>query len=391
MGRVIKRIIFGLLAVVLVLALLVFLPLTGEEGVDEVALTTARIAQPIQPAAEEEAATVSTETADPETVIEAPAEEVAAEESRSVTVIFTGDVNPNERARGNYDASGIDGVIDPALGEILRGADILEVNHEFPFSTRGEPMEDKTWTFRVDPKYVTLIQEMGVDVAGLANNHGLDYGKDALLDTLDTLSGAGILTTGAGANSSEADDPAILEVNGLKVGIIAASRVIPVSSWNAGKSTPGMLTCYDTTRTKQVISEMREECDYVFVCVHWGVEKTTDLTDYQPAMAREFIDAGADGVIGAHPHILQAVDFYKGKPIFYSLGNFLFNSNVEQTAAVELTLDGEDMLIRVIPAYEDAAKLYLATDSRAQEIYRALEAMSPNIEIDENGYLTEIR
>jgi poly-gamma-glutamate synthesis protein (capsule biosynthesis protein) len=403
MSREVKRFIFALLGVVLVLALICFLPLNGEEGGEDT-VSLAEIAQPIRPDVVEEENSAPSESdarstpAEPEAAagesasedLSAPETEVTEEETHPVTVIFTGDVMPNERGQSNYDSGGIDAVVDPALGEILRGADILEINHEFPFSLRGEAMEDKQWTFRVDPKYVTILQEMGVDVAGLANNHGLDYGRDALLDTLDTLSGAGILYTGAGANIDEADDPAILEAGGMKIGILAATRVIPVGSWNAGKSSAGMLSCYDTTRAKEVIARMREECDYVFVCVHWGVEKTTELTDYQPAMGHEFIDVGADGVIGSHPHCLQGVEFYKGKPIFYSLGNFLFNSNIQQTAAVEFTLDGEDMKIRVIPTYEEGAKAYLSEEARARETYEALEALSPGIQIDETGYLTEM-
>lgn len=396
MSRGVKRFIFGLLAVVLVAALVVFSPLTGDPDESGNPGTTEIIAQPIrieekaeavaEPDIEEETREDGTETATDE-------EAALAEDEAGgpVTVIFTGDVMPNERGQANYDAGGIDAVIDPALGDILREADILEINHEFPFSLRGEPMEDKQWTFRVDPKYVTILQEMGVDVAGLANNHGLDYGRDALLDTLDTLSGAGILSAGAGTNIDEADDPAIIEAGGLKIGILAATRVIPVGSWNAGKSSAGMLSCYDTTRAKEVIAGMREECDYVFVCVHWGVEKTTELTDYQPVVGHEFIDAGADGVIGSHPHCLQGVEFYKGKPIFYSLGNFLFNSKIEQTAAVEFTLDGEDMKIRVIPTYEEGAKAYLSEEARARETYEALEALSPGVQIDETGYLTEMQ
>ncbi len=143
-------------------------------------------------------------------------------------LIFTGDVLLSDYVLNNYNASGIDGVIDENLRTQLQEADILEVNNEFPYSTRGTQAEDKQYTFRVDPSYVSILQEMGVDAAGLANNHVLDYGKDALLDTFTTLDGAGIDYTGAGTSVEDASKLLTYEINGKTYGILAASRVIPV-------------------------------------------------------------------------------------------------------------------------------------------------------------------
>lgn len=307
----------------------------------------------------------------------------------SAELIFTGDVLLSDYVLANYDASGIDGVVSEDLRTQLEDADVLEINHEFPFSTRGTQAEDKQYTFRVDPVYVSILQEMGVDAAGLANNHVLDYGQDALLDTFTTLTDAGIDYTGAGTDREDASKLLTYEINGETYGILAASRVIPVASWNVDNAQPGVFCTYDTTQLVAAIQEAKESCDYVFVCVHWGVEHTSELTDYQTAMAHAFIDAGASAVIGAHPHVLQGIEYYNGAPIFYSLGNFIFNQTIDSTAAVRFVVEDGEMTVQLIPATASGAKTSLATEEKANAIYSYLEGLSSTITIDDQGIVTE--
>ena len=134
----------------------------------------------------------------------------------STTLIFAGDVLFANAFKSNYDAGGIEKVIEPQLLQELQDADIFMVNNEFPFSNRGEPMEDKQFTFCCDPKYVKALNEMGVDIVSLANNHTLDYGRDALSDTFTTLDGAGILYAGAGETKERAYELQVIEKNGKK-------------------------------------------------------------------------------------------------------------------------------------------------------------------------------
>ena len=155
-----------------------------------------------------------------------------------------------------------------ALLQELQDADIFMVNNEFPFSNRGEPMEDKQFTFCCDPKYVKALNEMGVDIVSLANNHTLDYGRDALSDTFTTLDGAGILYAGAGETKERAYELQIIEKNGKKFGFLAASRVVPESNWKVEERTPGMLTAYDDTKLVQLIKEARSGCDFLSVYIY---------------------------------------------------------------------------------------------------------------------------
>ena len=189
-----------------------------------------------------------------------------------------------------------------------------------------------------------------MDIATVANNHALDFGTDAFLDSLDTLDQAGIARIGGGRNLDEAKAPVIKEAGGYTIGFLGATRVIPVSSWAAGNQHPGMFSTYDSTLLLQSIRELKARCDYVAVYVHWGIEKDTYPQEYQRQLARAYIDAGADMVIGSHPHVMQGFEYYNGKPIAYSLGNFLFSNSTNQTVLYRITIETDGSLTpSVIP------------------------------------------
>ena len=334
---------------------------------------------------------------EPEAATEPEPEEAVPEEEviEPATLIFTGDVELSTYVQSNYDTAGIDGVASKALRKELKAADITAVNNEFAFSERGTPA-DKQYTFRVAPHYVSVLNELGIDVAGLANNHSLDYGQDALLDTIQTLNDAGIENTGAGNSMDEAARLIVKEINGVKFGFLACSRVIPYASWDIRNVQPGLFTCYDPTELIGRTQAAKEQCDYLFVMIHWGVEQTTQLEAYQSQVGQAVIDAGADAVIGAHPHILQGIEYYSGKPIFYSLGNFIFNQDIDQTAIVKVTADPEAGLsFALIPAYAKNATTCLAAETepagydKTEEIFNVLRELSPNVEIDANGNMSE--
>ena len=267
---------------------------------------------------------------------EGPAEET--DNASSVRLLFAGDILFTEVPLSRYRSGGIGTFVSDAVLEEMERADIFMLNEEFPFSTRGTAAPDKQFTFQVDPSHVSIFQELSVDVATIANNHALDFGTDAFLDTLDTLDKAGIARVGGGRNREEAASPAILEAGGMRIAFFGASRVIPVASWNAGEQSPGMLTAYDSTLLEEKIRSVREDCDYIVVYLHWGVEKDSFPQDYQRELGRRLIDAGADAVIGSHPHVVQGFEFYNGKPILYSLGNFLFSNSANDTFLCRLTL-----------------------------------------------------
>lgn len=318
-------------------------------------------------------------------------EETQEPEKNKASLIFTGDVLLSHYVLNNYNAFGIEGVLDDGMLQALKESDVTIINQEFPFSTRGTQAEDKQFTFRVDPAYVSVLKEMGADMAAIANNHILDYGDEALLDTMDTLDEAGILYAGAGKDKERAAQLQVMEAGGLRIGMLAASRVIPVAEWNIDNHQPGVFCTYDPASLLARIRESKKECDYLFVYVHWGIERNTMPEEYQKNMARQYIDAGADAVIGSHPHVLQGIEFYKEKPIFYSLGNFIFNQEIAQTMAVQLEVEkGKTTAVRILPASASGAKTSLAEGEQAQQIYRSVEAVSDGIRIDEEGSVSKI-
>ncbi len=305
----------------------------------------------------------------------------------NTSMLFTGDVLLSEYVLSNYNSKGIDGVVEGSLREDMVNADFAMVNEEFPFSNRGTKAPDKQYTFRVDPKYVSIFKELGIDAVGLANNHVLDFGKEALEDTFTTLNNAGILFTGSGNNLAEASKLVVCDKNGVKVGIVAASRVIPVVEWNVKNSQPGVFTAYDPTDLIGVVQKAKTECDLVYVMIHWGTEHTDKLEEYQKTIGHQLIDAGADGVIGAHPHVVQGIERYNGKPIFYSLGNYIFNQNIERTFALKIDYDNVNKTpnYSLIPAKAVGATTRKMSSEEASSLYSYLNSISTDVSIDEGG------
>lgn len=306
------------------------------------------------------------------------------------TMFFTGDVML-ENSMSRYDEQGINGIISEYLEEEMVSADMTVINNEFPFSTRGEQAEDKQFTFRVHPRYVSALQDMGVDVASLANNHALDFGQDALLDSFTTLENAGIPYVGAGETKERAEEAIFVEADGRTVGVLSASRVIPVHTWNITSSQPGLFCTYDSTRLVERIKEIEDECDYVVVFVHWGVEREAFPEEYQRELAQQYIDAGADLVVGNHAHVPQGIEYYNGVPIVYCLGNYIFNPNMVDTYALKVVWDTEgNTQLQVIPVGTSDLLTSELTGDEEQAFYDYLESISFGVEIDEDGMVINV-
>ena len=274
-------------------------------------------------------------------------EAVEQDRSYDFTLGFAGDICLADNyipmqhlaAIGSEDIS--DG-IDPRFIEIMKGMDQMWINNEFVYSRRGEPLPTKMWTFCGDPDNVSYLKDLGVDIVGLANNHTFDFGEVSFLDTLETLEKAQIPYVGAGRDIEQAAAPVYLEADGFKIAYVAASRAeYTIYTPEAAETEPGILWCYDYTRFLESIKTAAENADYVIALPHWGVEHSTVLEDEQIYGAHALIDAGADAVIGAHPHILQGIEYYEGKPILYSLGNFWFDDYDIDTLVAELHIKGK--------------------------------------------------
>ncbi len=279
-------------------------------------------------------------------------------QNEDTTLVFGGDIclADNYLVMEHLASVGgsIDRGIDPALAEIFRKADVAYLVNEFTISNRGAPMEGKAYTFRAKTANAAIYQQLGIDLVSLANNHVFDFGEEAFRDTLNALKENGVAYIGGGEDLEEAKLAQYYLINGRVIGFVAATRAEKyIMTPEAGEDSPGVLRCYDTALFAEAIREAKRNSDYVVACVHWGTEYSYDLETAQTASAREYIDAGADAIIGSHPHQLQGIEFYNGKPIFYSLGNFWFNSYEIDTGLVEITVDREGTAVyRFLPALQ---------------------------------------
>lgn len=316
--------------------------------------------------------------------------DAASRLTEDTTLVFAGDVYLSDYVLAAYGQSGINGVLSESMLKELTQADIAIVNNEFPYSTRGTQAPDKQFTFRVDPSYVNVLSDAGVDLVTLANNHVLDYGTDALTDTFQTLDDAKIDYAGAGNSLKRASKLITKKANGYTFGFLAASRVFPVISWNVENAQPGVFSAYDPSKLISAVKDAAGRCDYLCVYVHWGIERNTTPEEYQVSMAHALIDAGADAVIGAHPHVLQGVEYYKGKPIFYSLGNFIFYQTIEQTAIAKLTFSPDQTARwQLLPAGAANSRTYLVTDDAQQQtFYEYMSGLSINAGFADDGTIS---
>lgn len=362
----------------------------AEEGKLSVEVPTVQVVTPSGESGTAENEVEETENTDSETGGSDTVEPDESEPKEDVTVLFAGDLFLTDILQEKYDKNGISAAATQELLSVTRGADVFMLNQEFPFGTTGEAMEDKQYTFRVDPKYVSILPELGADIVTLANNHMLDFGRGPLTETLTALDGAGILHVGAGQNLQAASALKTMDVGGRTIGFLGATRVIPEHSWTASKSNSGLFTTYDPTKLVTEIQEAKKTCDYVVVYVHWGVERNTEPEDYQKSLARQYIDAGADAIIGAHPHVLQGIEYYQGKPIFYSLGNFIFANRTYETMMAELTVTDSSVNVRVIPCVSAGNQMGLMNSSERTGFFSRMQDLCfGSVSIDGDGRVSE--
>lgn len=230
---------------------------------------------------------------------------------------------------------------------ILGASDIVLGNLETSVGTGGQIDLNKQYTFQSKPETLKGMINAGVDGVAIANNHILDYGQEGFKQTLEHLDAYGIKYAGGGENIEAAMQPIIWNKKGMKIGFLAFSRIIYDVSWYATDKRPGILSAYDhyIKHVSETIGKARERVDFLIVSVHWGKELAQYPEEDEMKLGRLMIDSGADVIMGHHPHVLQGIEFYKDRPIVYSLGNFVFSSKsqLSRTSMIfnlEVTQDG---------------------------------------------------
>jgi len=209
------------------------------------------------------------------------------------------------------------------VAETLRSADLAFCNLECPLSAGGVKV-NKPVCFKADPINVQCLADAGFDIVSLANNHGLDCGRLGLLETMHYLEKVGIACVGAGSTLAESAQPTIVDVKGLKIALLGRNALYPEGVWF--RPDAANVALLDPETIEAEVADAAGRADVVVVSLHWGIEYRKQPQPEQVEMARKLIDAGADLVLGHHPHVTQSVERYHGGTIAYSLGNFLFDS-----------------------------------------------------------------
>ena len=242
-----------------------------------------------------------------------------------VSMVFVGDVMLDDTP-GRVVRSGRDPFAHVA--HWLRDADVRVANLESVVATTGTPEPDKPYTFRAHPRVLGPLARH-FDAVGLANNHAGDHGPEALMQTLGLLDRHGIRHFGAGSDLTHAHAPLIIERNGLRIALLGYNEFFP-RSFEADVDRPGIAWSEDAqVRHDIALARSRHGADLVIPVMHWGWEYEPLADSRQRALARLMIEAGADAVVGGHPHVTQDIEIVAGKPVFYSLGNFVFDGFTE--------------------------------------------------------------
>ena len=333
-------------------------------------------------------------------------------DNRTVSIALVGDLMLRDRLTNvrRSDDPGFAAAL-AALGE----SDIVIANLEMPLSTRGSKML-KHSSLRSDPAVIDDIAAMGIHAVSLANNHMMDYGADALIDTLAACDRAGIARCGAGRNLTDAMQPAWLEAGGRRIALLSVASTLPLGSeaydampgiaplrvqfsleidTNLINEQPGtMPTVHSWARAEDqemvcnAVRDLAGEADLVIIAIHWGVPSwwlspyQGLLATYQQPLGHALVDAGAGVIFGHHSHSLHGIEVYNGAPIFYSAGNFLFErprgfmEPESLIARLELSAAGE-LRIEIGPLVGDERGLpELATGATAEAVLRKLSALS---------------
>lgn len=268
-----------------------------------------------------------------------------------------------------------------ATTAILRSADIAVGNLETPIARKGSEFTAKKYHFKADPKAAAAIRKAGFTVLTLANNHIMDFGAQGLTETFHHLKNEQLLFTGAGRNLVEARVPAVVEKKGRKIAFLAYSLTHPVEFY-AGPAKPGAAPGYPHFFLED-IKKAKSHADYVVVSFHWGAECATSPKSYQVNVARRAVDAGADVVVGHHPHVLQGIERYKGRLILYSLGNYAFCSMsryADTSVIVRIVLDRGVQEVELFPLnVKNTEVLYqpaLLKGARGKKVISHLQKLS---------------
>ena len=257
---------------------------------------------------------------------------------------------------------------------IFNHDDITIANLECPLTLAGGgALKAKRFVFKAEPSHAVALKSAGFDVLMLANNHTMDYWSEGLADTMEALSNSGILYAGAGLGEDKIQ-PCFIKKNGINIGILSYSSLPPEGFVHiAGKATIAYARTGFLDKMRSEVASTAERCDFLIVYFHWGIEYRHDVSDAQIEIAHAAVDSGASVVVGTHPHVLQGRETYKGAPIYYSVGNFVFDKQIpdgtDEALILQITLSKSQITaIDELPIVIEACQPYIPDSQKSEQI-----------------------
>ncbi|MDQ0339724.1 poly-gamma-glutamate synthesis protein (capsule biosynthesis protein) [Caldalkalibacillus uzonensis] len=311
------------------------------------------------------------------------------ENKSMLRLMFVGDTMMTGNVAKVMDEKGNDYPLSEFM-PFLEQADLVVANLETAVGTSGK-LEDKTYAFQTEPSRFELFEPLKDKILfTLANNHGMDAPLDETMHELDQL---GYSYIGVGHNLQQAFQPYVDEINGVSFAVIGVSRVIPTTDWVAGENKPGMASAYMDEPLLSVVEQWRSKVDMVIVYVHWGIEREDIPNDVQLELEEKLVSAGANIVVGSHPHVLQEIKWRDDDQITaFSLGNFVFTTSTTEkanyTIALDIQLTSEHITdVKIWPAKIDFGLIRYLDEAHheRQRVVDRLDQLSPTIHIKSDG------
>ena len=272
---------------------------------------------------------------------------------QKLTATMTGDILLDRGVRKVVEKQGVDQLFSAAIDSVLQASDVVVGNLECPATKIKAPVFKK-YIFRAEPEWLASLQRHGFTHLNLANNHSIDQGREGLLDTYQNIMKAGMTPFGAGQNRQEAVQPVLLSETPRRVWLVASLQMaLENYALLPDKPCVSQQSIDSLCRRVAQLRSADPQC-YIIVSLHWGWENHVEVVPRQRYDAHQLIDAGADCLVCHHTHTRQPMETYRGKSVFYGLGNFIFDPQRDinrQGAIVRLTITDHDATAEEIPIY----------------------------------------
>lgn len=286
-------------------------------------------------------------------------------ESKTKKIIFVGDLLLDRGVREKINHSNVDILFQHTIDSIFKENDIVVANLECPSTKIEEPI-NKKFIFRSEPEWLAILKRHGITHLNLANNHSMDQGRKGLIDTKNNILKTGLVPLGFGDNLKQACQAELLATSPRNLYLLSSLQV-PSENWTYLENKP----CVCEESFNDIVFRIKElkkkdpDC-VIIVQLHWGVEHTLVPIISQRQQAHQLINAGADGIIGHHTHTLQTIEFFKEKPIYYSIGNFIFDQSKpinSKGIMVQIELSKSTIHFKTIPFIIDKCSPHLTVNT----------------------------